>query len=277
MNLLDMLMNQGIGIAGKLMSNSAMSEPSIWDAFIPPEDISKTGGALIDGLFAYTTIMNILYFTLVCIGLFGFSYLYHHKRSKRGLYTFGNTKKQQIVTLVVGLAVFFSVDLMITYKANEHLIGHFWKFPKADEDIVRVEVLAQQWMWNFRYAGADGVFNTVDDVMSNHELRIPKGKKVEFRISSKDVIHSFYLPNARIKVDAIPGRITRLWFEPIKTGVYDIACAEMCGTHHYQMKAKMVIYEQDEYDAWLEEAQTLAETNKDIENPDIYWGWKWEE
>lgn len=258
-------------------SFSLRAEATIWDAFTPPVDISKTSGGLIDGLFMYTTTMNIFYFTLVVAGLLGFSYLYHHKRHKKALYTYGTTKKQGIVTMIIGLAVFFSIDLMITYKSSEHMITHFWNFPKADEDVVRVEVLAQQWMWNFRYAGADGVFNTADDVLSNHTLRIPKGKKVEFRVTSKDVIHSFYLPNARIKVDAIPGRITRMWFEPIKAGEYEIACAEMCGTHHYLMKGNLIVYEQDEFQAWLDESEKLAETSNDIENPDIYWGWKWTE
>lgn len=261
----------------KLFSHSfsLMSEASIWDAFTPPVDISKTAGKLIDGLFQYTTIMNIFYFTLVVLGLVGFSYLYHHKRHKKALYTYGNTKSQGVVTLVIGLAVFFSIDLMITYKSSNHMIEHFWKFPTKDEDHIQIEVLAQQWMWNFRYAGADGVFNTVDDVLSNHTLRIPKGKKVEFRISSKDVIHSFYLPNARLKVDAIPGRITRMWFEPVVSGKFDIACAEMCGTHHYLMKGQLIVMEQEDYDAWLNENQKLAENINDIENPDIFWGWKW--
>ena len=92
MNLLNMLINRSFTIVGNLMSST--EDPTIWDAFIPPEDISKTSGHLVDSLFNYTTTMNIIYFTLVCIGLIGFSIMYHHKRSKRGAYTFGNTKKQ---------------------------------------------------------------------------------------------------------------------------------------------------------------------------------------
>ena len=93
---------------------------------------------------------------------------------------------------------------------------------------------------------------------------------------SKDVIHSLYLPNARRKVDAIPGRITRIWFKLNKPGKYDIACAEMCGTHHYKMAAKMTVYSQEDYMAWLNEAQEIALAANDPERTEDFWGWKWQ-
>jgi cytochrome c oxidase subunit 2 len=243
--------------------------------YSPPEDIS-TNGHLIDYLFMYITSWNIFYFFFVVVGLVGFSYLYHHKRHPKAEYTHGYRKKQIMATTFIGVAVFLTIDCAITLQSTNHMINSFWNYPKADEDHIKIEVLAQQWMWNFRYPGKDGVFNTEDDYLSNHELHLPANKKVEFRITSKDVIHSFYLPNARIKVDAIPGRITRLWFEPTKAGTYDIACAEMCGTHHYMMKAKMIIHEDGDYQYWLNEANQIAQYGNDNENVDNYWGWKWE-
>jgi cytochrome c oxidase subunit 2 len=240
-----------------------------------PEDIS-TNGHLIDSLFDYTTTLNVFYFVLVCIGIFGFSYLYSRKRHPKPYYTYGNKKNHLIITGIIGAAVFLSIDLNITRMSNDDLIKTFWNFPKDEENPIKVQVLAQQWMWNFRYAGADGVFNTADDVLTNHNLTIPVGRKVEFRVTSKDVIHSLYFPNARLKVDAIPGRITRMWFEATKPGVYDIACAEMCGTHHYLMKAQLTVLSQEDYDKWTNEAQQIAKNGNDIENLDNYWGWKWE-
>jgi len=240
------------------------------------QELITTNAHKITGLFNYTTIMVVVFFILVCVGLFGFSFKYSEKRNKEAEYTYGNTKKHKLITLIIGLAVFFLIDLSITGQSNEDMINEFWNFPKKGDDIVRIEVLGQQWMWNFRYAGRDEIFNTEDDVLTNHELHLPVGKKVEFRITSKDVIHSLYFPNALLKVDAMPGRISRMWFELTKTGSYDIACAEMCGTHHYKMQGKLHVYTQAEYDEWLNEAQTLAEAGNDTENIDNYWGWKWD-
>jgi cytochrome c oxidase subunit II len=241
----------------------------------PPEVITTTGG-MIDDLFNYTTVMNVFFFALVCVGIFGFSFLYRKSRHPKAEYTYGNKRNHLIATGLLGAAVFFLIDLKISSKANDDLLDHFWKFPTEQENPLKIEVLAQQWMWNFRYAGKDELFNTADDVLVNSELRIPKGRKVEFRITSKDVIHSFFVPNSRLKVDAIPGRITRMWFEATKTGEFDIACAEMCGTHHYKMQGKLRVLSTEDFAAWVNEAQMIAKNENDTENLDNYWGWKWE-
>ena len=245
------------------------------DSFSPPVDISKHGN-LIDWLFNYTTVMNTIFFLAVCIGLFGFTWLYYHKWHPTPYYTYGNKKKHILVTTLIGIAVFVSIDMNITRMSNDDYVGVFNNWPDESEDIVRVEVMAQQWMWTFRYPGEDGVFNTDDDVTSVNDLRVPVNKKVVFQILSKDVIHSLYIPNTRRKVDAIPGRLTRMWFEPVKTGTFDIACAEMCGTYHYRMQAKLKVYPQEEYDRWLAEANSGAKLANDTTNPDLYWGWKWQ-
>ncbi len=252
-----------------------MKDYSIWDSFKLPEDISTTG-KYIDWLFNYITAWNIVYFILVCIGLFGFSYMYSAKRSSKPDYTHGYRKNQLLVTFIIGAAVFFSIDSFIASKSSYDLKTYFWNFPKQGEDVFRVEVLAQQWMWNFRYAGPDAEFNTDDDILTNHDLYIPVNKKVEVRLTSKDVIHSFYLPNIRNKVDAMPGRVSRMWFETVKTGIFDIACAEMCGTHHYLMKARLIVLDQSQFDQWMNEAQKIATYSVDPENKDNYWGWPWE-
>lgn len=249
---------------------------SFWEMIQAP-DIISTNGHLIDALFNYTTYLNIFYFALVCIGIFGFGYLYHAKRHPKAYYTYGNKKSHILWVTVIGIAVFLTIDLNIARISNNDLLNEFWNWPNPEkEEVIKIEVLAQQWAWNFRYAGEDGVFNTEDDVTTLNDLRIPVDKKVFFHITSKDVIHSLYFPNARIKVDAIPGRVTQLWFEPTKTGLFDIACAEMCGTHHYLMKAKLTVYSEENYLAWRESARKIAITTHDPENLDMYWGWKWD-
>lgn len=248
---------------------------SLWQQMDDPTDIS-THGHLISYLFNYTTILNIFYFVLVCVGLIGFSYLYHHRRHPKPYYTYGNKKQHIFWVTIIGVAVFLSIDLNITRISNNDLLGVFWNWPDPKEEkVVRVQVLGQQWVWNFRYPGPDDKFNTDDDIVTVNDLRIPKGTKILFHLTSKDVIHSFYVPNVKLKVDTIPGRITRMWFDANETGVYDIACAEMCGTHHYKMAAKLTVYEENDYIAWRDEARMIARTTNDPENLDMYWGWRW--
>jgi cytochrome c oxidase subunit 2 len=250
---------------------------SWWSSFQPPEDIS-TNGHLIDGLFNYTTILVTFYFILVCIGLFGFSYLYSRRRNKTPYYTYGNKKKHLIITTVIGAAVFLSIDLNITRIANDDLLGTFWKWPDPKtEKVLKVEVMAQQWMWSFRYAGQDQEFGTADDVVTNNDLRIPVNTKILFHLTSKDVIHSFFVPNVRLKVDTIPGRITRVWWDANKPGKYDIACAEMCGNAHYLMKAQLTVYTEDEFQTWMNSSNLIATNTNDPNDANLAWGWKWEE
>lgn len=255
--------------------NTAGSQMSLWQQMQPPEDIS-VHGHLIDWLFGYTTYMNIFFFGLVCAGLFGFSYFYQAKKHPKAYYTYGNKKMHVIVATIIGLSVFIGVDMNITRMSNDDYVGVFANWPKEEENPVVIEVLAQQWAWHFRYTGRDGVFNTEDDVVQLNDLRLPVGRKVVFQVLSKDVIHSLFFPNARRKVDAIPGRLTRLWWEPTKAGNWDIACAEMCGTYHYRMKASLTTYSQEDYEAWLAEAEEKALQENDPENPELFWGWKWQ-
>lgn len=262
-----------------LLATSALniteSSMGLWERMKPPIDISENGH-LIDWLFGYTTFMNLFFFGLVCLGLFGFSFFYSAKRNPKAYYTYGNKKIHIIVSTLIGMSVFIGVDMNITRMSNNDFVGVFAKWPTKEENPVRVEVLGQQWAWHFRYAGKDDIFNTEDDVVSLNDLRIPVGRKVVFQIISKDVIHALYFPNARRKVDAIPGRLTRLWWKPVTEGKWDIACAEMCGTFHYRMQARLTTYSEAEWNQWMEEAQQKAIAQNDPENADLFWGWKWD-
>src|SRR5262249_17987106 len=138
-----------------------------------------------------------------------------------------------------------------------------------------VQVTGEQFAWNFHYPGPDGAFgktdvklitstNTIgldrtdpaakDDVVSINALHVPVDRAVKVRIRSKDVIHSFFLPNLRIKQDAVPGMAIEVWFTPNKAGAYEIACAELCGLGHYRMKAFLTIDpSQEEFNKWLQQ------------------------
>ena len=114
----------------------------------------------------------------------------------------------------------------------------------------------EQFAWNVRYAGADGVLNTSDDITTINQLHLPVQQTVLFRIKSKDVIHSFFVPQFRMKQDAVPGLTSRLWVKPMKVGQYEIACAELCGLGHYRMRGFLVIESPEAFQGWLAEQLT---------------------
>ena len=139
-------------------------------------------------------------------------------------------------------------------------------------DAVVVEVTGEQFTWNVRYPGADGEFGRTDPALITdanalgvdesdpaaaddiHELAliyVPVNRPVKVRLRSKDVLHSFYLPHHRIKQDAVPGMTIELWFVPNREGEFEIACAELCGFGHYQMRGFLRVVSDEEFERWL--------------------------
>jgi cytochrome c oxidase subunit 2 len=139
-------------------------------------------------------------------------------------------------------------------------------------------VVAEQFAWNVHYPGADGEFGRTDaklvnpdnpigldrndpsgkdDITTINRLNLPVGKPVIVFLSSKDVVHSFGLPQMRVKQDAVPGIVQPVWFTPTATGRWDIACSQLCGIAHYRMKGIYTVQTQAQYDAWLKEEAAL--------------------
>lgn len=146
---------------------------------------------------------------------------------------------------------------------------------EAEADVV-LSVVAQQFAWNVHYPGADRTFgrrdiNLVDaenplgldredpaakdDVTTINQLHLPVNKQVLVKLSSQDVIHSFFLPQMRVKQDAIPGMEVPVYFTPVKTGDWEIACAQLCGLGHYRMKGFLHVQSEADFATWLEEAK----------------------
>ncbi len=116
----------------------------------------------------------------------------------------------------------------------------------AGEGGLQIEVSGEQWWWRVRYITPEG-----ETVELANEVRLPVGRRVDFLLSSPDVIHSFWIPSLGGKLDMIPGRVNRLTLEPTKVGTYRGACAEYCGTAHALMQFYAVVEEEDAFAAWL--------------------------
>jgi cytochrome c oxidase subunit 2 len=164
-----------------------------------------------------------------------------------------------------------------------------WKqFITVPDDATEFEVLAQQWQWNYRLPGNDGKLgksdnrnisdenpfgidkkdpNGKDDILIEaDDLHLPIGKPVKVLLRSMDVLHDFYVPQFRGKMDIIPGMVTYFWFTPIRTGNFEVLCAELCGVGHHVMRGNVIVDEQGSYDKWLGEQETFAQYMAQYEN-----------
>jgi cytochrome c oxidase subunit 2 len=103
------------------------------------------------------------------------------------------------------------------------------------------------------YPGADRVLGNDDDFTVRNRFEFPVNEPVIVRLQSEDVIHSFFIPELRVKQDAVPGMTIPIWFEATGTGEFQIACAELCGLGHYRMRARVIIHESDSFDQWYSE------------------------
>ena len=256
-----------------LLAPAALAGPGKPSWWRPPADISKEGHR-VETLFWYTTITCGIAFALVFGALIVFSVRFRERPGHKALYDHGTRRASIMFTTVLALAVFFGIDMVLVAKSQASIKEYLFNFPKG-ADVVRIEVMAQQWAWNVRYAGPDGKFNTADDVVTLNDMRIPVGRPVMINLKSKDVIHSFYVPNFRIKHDANPGYVTRIWFEAKESGKFEIACSQMCGWAHYKMRGDLSVLPQKDYEAWLKDAEADAVRRYDPQDKDVMWGWEW--
>jgi cytochrome c oxidase subunit 2 len=215
-----------------------------------PEDVS-TNGHLIDSLFRLAFLLICVAFTAVIGLLLSFLVLYRERKGHRPFYAKGDTPKALALTLSLALVVFLAIDVNLAMH-DSAAWDVIWKKPDLSKALeLRIE--PQQFAWNGQYAGPDGVFDTADDVRVINALHVPVNRPIFVSLRSRDVIHSFCLPNFRIKQDAVPGVTTHLTFEGVKTGVYDIACAQHCGIGHYRMRGELTVETAEEFNKWIAE------------------------
>ncbi len=213
-----------------------------------PESVSTYGGD-IDAIFHLIYYVTGAWFFLTLGVTILFLIRYRRREGRRATYVHGNTLAQSAWILVPGLIVLL-MDFWIDFRSAEVWAKVMGRMPSSD---LRVQVTAKQFNWEMLYPGPDGQFGTADDLLLDNELHVPVHKVVRVTLKAKDVIHSFFLPNLRLKQDAVPGREIEAWFEATKPGRYEIPCAELCGFGHSGMKGWLTVHPPDEYQKWVKQ------------------------
>lgn len=200
----------------------------------------------------------------------------HRKNSKRrAVYEPENKKLEGWLTGVtaLGVAAMLAPGLFVW---NE--------FVNVPDDAMTFEAVGQQWHWSYRFPGDDGKLGLVDArnispdnpfgmdlddpnglddrLVFSNEVHLPLGQPVQALLRSKDVLHDFAVPQFRVKMDLVPGMISYVWFEPIRTGRFELLCEELCGIAHHTMRGIVIVDEQEDYEAWLESQPTFAQVQE---------------
>jgi cytochrome c oxidase subunit 2 len=246
-----------------------------------PVNASEHGGR-IDIIILLMHILMVVIF--VGWGIFFLYTLVRFRKKKNPEADYTGVKSHRSTYIEVAVVVVEAV-LLIGFSIP------FWAaevdaFPKSEDDPFEVRVVAQQFNWNAHYPGPDGIFgrtsadlvndennligldledpNAIDDITGFNLLRVPKGRQVLIHLTTKDVIHSFGVPEFRVKQDAIPGMSIPVQFTATMTTkelrevtgdkyrAFEIACAQLCGNNHYAMKGSVLVQTEEEVQAWLE-------------------------
>lgn len=224
-----------------------------------PPNVSTTGRE-VDHLFEL--IMGITGLTFVGVSIaFGIAaWKFADAPGRKAKYMHGSQRLEIVWTVIpAGILVFIALYQMGT-----------WTKIKFRSEAPRVqpiaEVSARQFQWLMVYPGPDGRLHTPDDLHTVNDLHFVKGKPALIYLKSQDVIHSFFLPQMRIKQDALPGMTIPVWFDSDTASTsehpFELVCAELCGWGHYKMRSKVVVHEtQAEFDEWV--TNSLKEQNRD--------------
>ena len=237
--------------------------------WLPP--VASKHGAGIDAMFTYLLVAVGLMFLAGHIVLGAL--VWRAARSTRVSSRLASRKTEWLLSGVLGLVVVAVGEIGVIAIGipvwNEYFAA------EAPPGALFVEVTGQQFMWNIRYPGGDGVFGRTDarlindqsnpvgidpadpagadDLVLQNEMGVQVNRPVRVRLRSKDVLHSFFLPNLRVKQDAVPGMTPEVLFVPTREGIFEIACTELCGLGHYRMQGFLHVVPEGELGQWLQQ------------------------
>ena len=235
-----------------------------------PENVS-TYGRDIDWLFHLIYYITGITAILVFATMLAFLVMYKDRPGRRARYTHGNATLEIVWTVIPALILVILTFLSVPAWSKIKMAA-----PPPSDFVL--QVTAKQFNWQVTYPGPDGKFGTPDDKTLLDEMHVPVNKVVHVHLRSQDVIHSFFVPQFRMKQDAVPGREIVQWFEATKPGKYELPCAELCGFGHSGMRGWIYVHTPDEYTKWAAEnlkaeaapaapAVAAAEEKKDEAKP----------
>ncbi len=226
----------------------------------------------IDDTIIITFWITGVVFTAIVLFMAYCVFRFRHQQGRRAAYEPENKKLEWWLAIgtAVGVAAMLTPGLFV------------WnQFVTVPEGASEFEVVGQQWLWTFRLPGKDGRLGTSDTrnvssdnplglnpndahgqddvVIEGGELHLPLGKPVKVLLRSIDVVHDFYVPEFRAKMDLMPGLVTYFWITPTRTGTFEILCAGFCGVGHPQMRGSVVVETESDYQTWLQKQPTFAQ------------------
>ena len=228
--------------------------PEWWLPAGPDRSVShlhsaSSTGKEIDALFVIILWITGVVFVGTQVVLVWAAWKYADRPGRVAVYFHGSRRLELIWTIVPAIFLVFIAVYQFGTWANVKFRGNTPKIRPI------AEVTGRQFQWLMRYPGEDGRLHTADDVHRINDLHFVKDKPALIHLMSKDVIHSFFLPQLRIKQDAVPGLKIPVWFDADQAGHYELACAELCGWGHYKMRGNVTVHAtQAEFDDWMRAA-----------------------
>lgn len=216
------------------MQDTAVSSLMKSGSFWFPEAVAK-GVASVDTLFYFiVAISTVMFVGIVAVMLY---FIVKYRRTEDHQEAYSQVSHNTPIEIIWTV-----IPLIICYVIFHWGYKDFIRWSAAPNDAQQIHVTAMKWMWKFEYPSG---IKTVADLV------VPVNQPVKLIMTSEDVIHSFYVPNFRMKRDMIPNRYTTLWFEAEKVGVYQLFCTEYCGDGHSMMLGSVKVLSQEDYDAWV--------------------------
>jgi len=234
-------------------------------------DVASNWGSM-DDTITLTFWIGGGVFVAVCLFMVYCVIKFSYKEGRKAEYKPEDKKLETILTIAttLGVAALLAPGLIV------------WnQFINVPKNAIHVDVMAWQWGWQYRLPGEDGKLgstkvanindnnpfgiiledpNGKDDVLIQSDvLHIKNNRPVKILLRSVDVLHNWYVPQFRAKMDAVPGSVTYYWFEPNKVGEYEVLCAEYCGVGHYGMRGRVFVKSEQDYENWLQEQETFSD------------------
>jgi cytochrome c oxidase subunit 2 len=198
-----------------------------------PERASSVAGG-VDSLFLLLVAVAVFFSVLIGVSIFYLSFRYRRRPNNQVGQLVPGSEALEITWMVIPFLI-----AMVLFAWGAKL---YVTMRQAPSDALDIYVVGKQWMWKIQHADGRREFN---------ELHVPVNRDIELTMISEDVIHDFFVPAFRVKMDVLPGRYTTLWFRPTKTGRYHLFCSQYCGTNHSTMGGWVDVMEPSEYQAWL--------------------------